>query len=45
MQKNGARFMSADIKNYFLETPMAKAEYMKVQYTNLPEDIRQRYQL
>ena len=28
---NGARFMSADIKDYFLETPMAKAEYMKVQ--------------
>ena len=43
--KNGARFMSADIKDYFLATPMAKAEYMKVQYKNIPEDIRQQYNL
>ena len=43
--KNGARFMSADIKDYFLATPMAKAEYMKVQYKNIPEDIGQQYNL
>ena len=27
--KKGARFLSADIKDYFLATPMARAEYMK----------------
>ena len=42
---NGARFVSADTKSYFLATPMAKAEYMKVQYKNIPEDICQQYQL
>ena len=28
--KHGARFMSADIKDYFLATPMKECEYMKV---------------
>ena len=41
----GARFMSADIKDYFLATPMAQAEYMKVQYKHIPEDIQQLYKL
>ena len=43
--KDGARFMSADIKNYFLATPMAQSEYMKVQYKHIPEDIRKKYNL
>ena len=37
--KDRSRFMSADIKNYFLATPMAQSEYMKVQYKYVPEDI------
>ena len=41
----GAHFMTADIKYYFLATPMAKVEYMKVQYKHLPEDIKLRYNL
>ena len=41
----GARFMTDDIKDYFLATPMAKAEYMKVQYKHLPEDIHKLYNL
>ena len=43
--KDGARFMSADIKDYFLATPMKKSEYMKVQYKHIPEDIRKHYNL
>ena len=43
--KEGAKFMSADIKDYFLATPMDKAEYMKVQYKHIPEDIRLQYNL
>jgi len=35
-----ARFMSADIKDHFLATPMNKPEYMKVKYKYIPEDIR-----
>ena len=40
--KDGARFMSADIKNHFLATPMAQSEYMKVQYKHIPEGIRKK---
>ena len=43
--KEGARFMTADIKDYFLATPMARPEYMKVQYKHLPDDIRKKYNL
>ena len=28
--RRGARFMTADIKDYFLATPMEQAEYMKI---------------
>ena len=40
-----ARFMTADIKDYFLATPMAQAEYMKVKYKHIPEGIKQKYNL
>ena len=43
--KKGARFMSADLKDFFLATPMEGEEYMKVQYKHFPEDIRKRYNL
>ena len=41
----GARFMSADLKDFFLNTPMERAEYMKIQYKYFPEAIHKAYQL
>ena len=41
----GARFMTADIKYYFLATSMAKAEYMKVRYNHISDDIKHQYNL
>ena len=41
----GARFMTCDIKNYFLGTKMKDPEYMKVPYKYFPEDIRIKYNL
>ena len=38
----GARFMTADINDYFLAIPMAQVEYMEVKYTHIPEDIKQK---
>ena len=35
--------MTADIKDYFLTTPMAQAEYMKVRYKHIPADIKTKY--
>ena len=43
--KHSARFMSADIKNCFLATPIAKAEFMKVQYKHVPDHIQIIYNL
>ena len=43
--KKGARFMSADIKDHFLATPMKRPEYMRVKYHHFPEDIKLKYNL
>ena len=41
----GAKLMTVDIKDCFLATPMAKAEYMRVQYKYIPEEIKLKYNL
>ena len=41
----GARFMSADLKDYFLGSPMKKPEYMKVHIRKFSDDIIQQYDL
>ena len=43
--KRGARFMSTDLKDFFLATPMEGEEYMNDNYKHFPEDIRQQYGL
>lgn len=40
-----ARFMSADIKDFYLNTPMKKYEYMKVPISLFPPDIIAYYEL
>ena len=37
--------MSADIKDYFLAATMAKAEFMKVHYKHIPDNIQIKYKL
>ena len=41
----GARFMSSDLKDYFLGSPMSRPEYMKVHISKFPEDIILQYNL
>ena len=43
--KQGAWFMTADIKDYFLASPMEKPEYMKVHLRHIPLDIRSKYEI
>ena len=43
--KKGAHFMSADLKDFFLATPMDGNEYMKVLYKHFPLDIQACYKL
>ena len=41
----GARFFTADVKDFFLATPMKDAEYMKVPFKYFPSDIIDKYNL
>ena len=41
----GARFMTADINDFFLASPMKKPEFMKVHIRHIPQDIIQRYDI
>jgi hypothetical protein len=41
----GARFMSMDLKDHFLASPMNRPEYMKVHRKNIPPDIFSQYKL
>ena len=43
--KDGARFMSADLKDYFLATPMETPEYMRSNIRHIPDDIIAKYNL
>ena len=40
-----AKFMSADIKDYFLCSPMDRYEYAKIPFKIIPEEIRKQYNL
>ena len=40
-----ARFMSMDLKDFFLATPMEKPEFMKVPKRYFPNDIQDKYNL
>ena len=41
----GARFMSMDLKDHFLASPMLRPEYMKIHRRNIPPDIYDQYSL
>ena len=41
----GAKFMSIDVSNFYLNTPMLRYEYMKLKLANLPEESIQEYKL
>ena len=43
--QKGARFLSADLKDFFLATPMDNPEYMRIHWKHIPEDIREQYKL
>ena len=43
--KHGARFMSLDLKDMFLQSKMEKFEYMWIPYKYFPKDIINRYNL
>ena len=41
----GAKFMTADMSNVYLNTPMERYEYAKLKLTNIPLEIIHEYKL
>ena len=41
----GARFMSMDLKDHFLASPMGRPEYMRINRRHIPPDIFDKYNL
>ena len=41
----GAKFMTIDISNFYLNTPLKRPEYIRVKITDLPEEIIKEYRL
>ena len=40
-----ARYMTIDIKNFYLNTPMERFEYMQLKLADLPDDVIKHYNL
>ena len=41
----GAKFMTVDIKNFYLCTPLKRREYVQMKLEDFPEDIIELYNL
>ncbi len=42
---NGAKFMTMDIKDFYLNTPMARYKYMQLRISDMPDDVIEHYNL
>jgi hypothetical protein len=40
-----AKYMTMDIKDFYLNTPMARYEYMQLRIANMPDDVIKHYNL
>jgi transcriptional regulator CtsR len=40
-----AKFMSLDIRNFYLEMPMERYEYMRMRMADIPDEIIEQYML
>jgi len=41
----GARFMTMDISNFYLNTPMSRPEYIRIRLSDIPDEIIKEYKL
>ena len=39
ISRNGENFAAFDISNFYLDTPMKKAEYVKIQFSKIPQEF------
>ena len=43
--RRNARFVSFDLKNFYLQTPMEQSEYMPIKLSNIPQELIEEYDL
>ena len=41
----GAKFLGLDLKDFYLNTPLARPEYLRLRLANFPEDVIEHYNL
>ncbi len=41
----GAKFMTMDVKDFYLNTPMARYKYMQLKISHMPDDVIEHYKL
>ena len=41
----GAKFMTIEIKDFYLNNPMARYEYMRLKLCEIPEEVTKHYKL
>ena len=37
MSRRNARFVSFDLKNFYLQTPMDRSEYVRIKFSDIPQ--------
>ena len=42
---NEAKFFTLDIKNFYLNTPMERFEYMRLKMEDIPDNVIEKYEL
>ena len=45
LSRPGAKFACFDAANFYLQTPMARPEYVRIKYTDIPAELRNEYKL
>jgi hypothetical protein len=45
LSQKGARFSSIDLKNFYLDTPMPKPEYICIKISDIPQDFIDKFKL
>ena len=45
LSRPGAKFACFDAANFYLQTPMARPEYVKIKYSDIPDEFRKEYNL
>ena len=45
LSTEGARYMCADVKNFYINTPMDEPEYMKIKLYPIPPEFMSKYNL